>query len=174
MDRKSNLVKESLPSNIRSSRTLKAILVHVLHGPKWHSMTYHLLFRIGDVGDRERREGVWRRLLYREILRYIPLEFLCRRRMSTVTVGDVFVHRTLSDVSCRSRPDENGGDFVFDVLGVLLFGLLEERLHLRLSDVFGDIDGIIVGFVGEYVRDPSTIVFGQSRRVDFDIHCLVK
>ena len=32
MDRKSNLVKESLPSNIRSSGTLKAISVHVQHG----------------------------------------------------------------------------------------------------------------------------------------------
>ena len=32
MDRKFNLVKESLPSNIRSSGTLKAILVKVQHG----------------------------------------------------------------------------------------------------------------------------------------------
>ena len=32
MDRKSSLVKESLPSNIRSSRTLKAISVTVQHG----------------------------------------------------------------------------------------------------------------------------------------------
>ena len=32
MDRKSNLVKESLLSNIRSSGTLKAVSVHVQHG----------------------------------------------------------------------------------------------------------------------------------------------